>query len=68
MLGDREYFVFDARACGDQGTGDAQVLSVASSLKEARIDARDFGACAIYEFVENEKGQMVEYCWLEDVT
>lgn len=46
----KEYVIYDGRAV-TQGTDEATVLSVASSLKEARRDARETGySCAIYEY------------------
>ncbi len=67
MMGDRAYYLFDARACGDQGTGEATLLTVSDTAREAEKDAFGMGLCALYEFVENESGVYIEYKWIKDL-
>ncbi len=47
-----EYVIYDGRATPEAGTDDAQVLSCAPSLEQARRDAREcnFGACCIWAY------------------
>ena len=46
----KKYLLYDDRAV-TEGTDDLNVLTVSSTLHEARRDARDFGfPCAIFEY------------------
>ncbi len=48
--GKRLYILYDARACGDQGTDDAAVLCTAGTDSEARGDAKMYGETACYSY------------------
>lgn len=58
--------MWDSRACGSQGTDDAQVMVSCKSLKEARSYNGDYGQVAIYKYRINEKGELVDEEWVED--
>ena len=65
----KQYILYDGRACGGRDTDDAQVLCCATSLKEAREDAKDFGdgaiyVCDIYRRNGQDWGENEE--WVED--
>ena len=61
------FLVYDARACGNQGTQDAQVMVSCNSLKEARSYRGDFGTmAAIYSYDTNDK-ELINEQWVEDL-
>lgn len=62
--GEKKWIVWDSRACGDQGTDDAQVMEVCRSLEEAR--RYSIGMAAIYSY-DVLQAKLINEEWVEDI-
>ncbi len=67
MTTDRQYAVYDDRACGDQGTAEASMLVFSGTLEAAREDSKEYGACAVYSYATNDGKELTDERWEFDV-
>ena len=58
----RQYILYDGRACAGQGTGDASVLVVCESNEEAEDHKGDYGQMACYSYRVDGKN-LVDERW-----
>lgn len=64
-MNNKLFILYDARAFGGVGTGDASVFCTASTEAEAAKDARMFGETACYEYETSGK-KLINEKWLWD--
>lgn len=58
----RRFILYDSRACGAQGTGDASMFVVCRSNREAKSYKGDFGAMACYSY-RVDKTHLIDEQW-----
>jgi len=59
------FILYDSRACGDSGNGEASILVSCDDDKEARSYAGDYGDMACYRYDEKNQSDLWQWDWTE---